>query len=269
MPALSRASESDRYGVECRSCSRGQPCRSAASSGRPLHLQQGRAGHRRQRLLGPRLDVQPLGNTVGDARRIAARRDDPYSRSDRNAFRHVPSAAAVSLCEAASAWCGRVPLPLHRRAPEDALLRACGSLLQPCPIQSCFTHVALLRRSVCRRRARKPRTSAFPSPPRSRPPPAVRRRPHAVQSSPAGNPGTPVFRPTATRRTARRSEPWSSHRAGNRRVKATDGSSFMSPPSLTAAEWLHVTVPPLAGAPGHLLSRSAFRWFQGPSGSSA
>ena len=65
---------------------------------------------------------------------------------------------------------------------------------------------------------------------------------HAVQSSPAGNPGTPVFRPTATRRTARRCEPWSSHRSRNRRVKATDGSSFMSAPCLTAAEWLCVVL---------------------------
>ena len=72
---------------------------------------------------------------------------------------------------------------------------------------------------------------------------------HAVQSSPAGNPGTPVLRPTAMRRTASRSEPWSSHSARNRRVKATDGSAFRSAPCLTAVERLPATLLPPAGAP--------------------
>ena len=49
---------------------------------------------------------------------------------------------------------------------------------------------------------------------------------HAVQSSVSGSPGTPVFRPEATNLTARCCEPYLSHRARNRIVKATDGSSF-------------------------------------------
>ena len=48
---------------------------------------------------------------------------------------------------------------------------------------------------------------------------------HAVQSSHCGNPGTPVLRPTATSLTARCWEPWCSHKARNRCVRATDGSS--------------------------------------------
>ena len=49
---------------------------------------------------------------------------------------------------------------------------------------------------------------------------------HVVQSSLSGSPGTPVARPTATSLTTRCCEPWSSHRARNRCVRATEGSSL-------------------------------------------
>ena len=49
---------------------------------------------------------------------------------------------------------------------------------------------------------------------------------HVVQSSLSGSPGTPVPRPTATSLTTRCCEPWCSHRARNRCVRATEGSSF-------------------------------------------
>lgn len=48
---------------------------------------------------------------------------------------------------------------------------------------------------------------------------------HAVQSSLAGSPDTPAFRPEATSLTARRCEPNSWHNARKRSVTATDGSS--------------------------------------------
>ena len=48
-----------------------------------------------------------------------------------------------------------------------------------------------------------------------------------VQSSLSGSPGTPVPRPTATSLTTRCCEPWCSHRARNRCVRATEGSSFV------------------------------------------
>ena len=49
---------------------------------------------------------------------------------------------------------------------------------------------------------------------------------HVVQSSLSGSRGTPVARPTATSLTTRCYEPWCSHRARNRCVTATEGSSL-------------------------------------------
>ena len=49
---------------------------------------------------------------------------------------------------------------------------------------------------------------------------------HVVQSSLSGSPGTPVPRPTATSLITRCCEPWCSHRARNRCVRPTEGSSF-------------------------------------------
>ena len=62
-----------------------------------------------------------------------------------------------------------------------------------------------------------------------------------VQSSPASSPSTPVLRPTATTWTARRCEPYCSHKTRKRHVKATDGRSFTGGVSLQAG---------VAGRPG-------------------
>ena len=56
--------------------------------------------------------------------------DDSHSRPDRNAFRHVSFAPAVSSCEPVRAWCACVLLPLHGRAPEHPLVRSSRPLLQ-------------------------------------------------------------------------------------------------------------------------------------------
>lgn len=58
---------------------------------------------------------------------------------------------------------------------------------------------------------------------------------HAVQSSLAGNPDTPALRPMATSLIARPCNPRSSHQARNRRVRATEGSSFMRRPAALKA----------------------------------
>ena len=51
-----------------------------------------------------------------------------------------------------------------------------------------------------------------------------------------------------------RCEPWYSHTARNRCVKATDGSSFTSEPCPVAAERLRVALPAHAGAPEYSLT---------------